>query len=279
MAITRNIATEKKHEGNLTAFAVASGETIYQGSLVGINASGYLVNITAANANTIKLVGVVADASANSTPVATTANGSISGGLHVSSAIAGDKTVRNVWLSGQFLLTFTSITQAMVGVTVFASDNYTVDETLTGARVGTLVTYISATSGWVDLNKFARDGGFVIAGALTAVTGTSAGGILAVANPYGSALLVEEFLLNVTTKSTGAGTGDYGVAANGTTSSDTLLDGTNMETTGYHSIGVNGGTNGKYGRVWGSTQFITGTASATLAGLVGTYIAVVRPLA
>jgi hypothetical protein len=276
MAITRNIATEKKNEGEVTAFAVASGETIYQGSLVGINASGYLVNITAANANTIKLVGVVQDGSANSTPAATSANGSISGGLNVSSAIAGDKTVRNVWLSGQFLLTFTSIAQANVGSTVYASDNYTVDETLTGARVGTLVTYISATSGWVDLNKFARDGGFVITGALTAAGG--AGVVLNVANPYGSALLVEEFLLNITTKSTGAATGDFGIAATGV-SSDILLDGTNLETTGYHSIGVNGGTNGKYGRVWASTTFITGTGSAATTGLVGTYIAVVRPLA
>ena len=33
----------------------------------------------------------------------------------------------------------------------------------------------------------------------------------------------------------------------------------------------NKGTNGGRGIAWGSTQYITGTASATLAGLVGTY--------
>ena len=55
----------------------------------------------------------------------------------------------------------TSITQAMVGKTMYASDNFTADDTITGAKIGTLVTYISATIGWVDLNKFAIDGQLV----------------------------------------------------------------------------------------------------------------------
>lgn len=280
MAVTKNQIVDKKDAGGLIAFPVASGETIYSNTLVGINASGYLFNLTAATANAARIVGVVADDSANSTPAATTANGSISGDLENSSAVAGDKTVRKVWTSGIFKLTFTSITQAMVGKTMYASDNFTVDDTISGAKVGTLVSYLSATSGWIDLNKgFNRDGSFVVTGSLTAVTSNTAGGIMAVLNPLGSACLVEEFLLNVTTKSTGAATGDYGIAADGTTSNDGLLDGTNMETTGYHSIGVNGGTNGKYGRVLGATQYLTGTASASVAGLVGSYIAVLRPLA
>lgn len=280
MAITKSTSINKKNEGGLTAFPVASGETIYSNTLCGVNASGYLYNLTAATANAARMVVVVADDGNSNTPAATTANGSISGSLQESSAVAGDKTVRMCWTQGQFELTFTSIAQNQVGKTVYASDNFTVDETVTGARVGTLVTYISSTKGWVDLNKgYNRDGSFFIAGSLTAVTGTTAGGIMAVLNPLGSACLVEEFLLNVTTKSTGAATGDYGIAADGTTSNDGLLDGTNMETTGYHSIGVNGGTNGKYGRVLGATQYLTGTASASVAGLVGTYIAVLRPLA
>ena len=104
---------------------------------------------------------------------------------------------------------------------------------------------------------------------LTAVTGTTAGGILAWANPEGASIIVDRFMIDITTGSTGAATGDFGVAANGTTSNDTLLDGVNMQTTGIQDNIENQGTNGVAAKKMTSSQYITGTASATLAGMVG----------
>ena len=105
--------------------------------------------------------------------------------------------------------------------------------------------------------------------ALTATTGTSGGGILSWANPEGAAIIVTGFYIDVTTGSTGAATADFGIAANGTTTNDTLIDGTNMQTTGVADNITQKGTNGVSRKKMTSSQFITGTASATLAGLVG----------
>jgi hypothetical protein len=110
-----------------------------------------------------------------------------------------------------------------------------------------------------------------LSGSLTAVTDTTAGGILSLANPLGVTLIITRFIIRISTGSTGAATGDFGVAADGTTSSDVLLDGVNMQTTGALDNIENQGTNGVSSRLWTSSQFVTGTASATLAGLVGTY--------
>jgi len=103
--------------------------------------------------------------------------------------------------------------------------------------------------------------------ALTAATATTAGGVVSLANPLGVALIITNAYLNITTAATtSANTIDLGVAANGTTSSDTLIDG--MTTTaGLKSAG---GTNGATPRTWATTEFVTGTASATLVGMVGT---------
>lgn len=103
--------------------------------------------------------------------------------------------------------------------------------------------------------------------ALTAATDTTAGGVVALANPFGVAVIIVNAYLNITTAATtGTNTVDVGIAANGTTSSDTIFDGTAM------SAGLKspGGTNGAVPRTWSTSQYITGTASATLAGMVGT---------
>jgi len=111
-----------------------------------------------------------------------------------------------------------------------------------------------------------------LSGDLTAVTGTTAGGIMSLANPEGAALIITRFIINLATEATGSATGDFGVAANGTTSSDTLLDGVNLGAAAAIFDNVDDqGTNGQSVLTWSATQFITGTASASLAGLVGTY--------
>lgn len=102
---------------------------------------------------------------------------------------------------------------------------------------------------------------------LTAATTTTAGGVVSIANPAGVDLIITDALLDITTAATtSANTIDAGVAANATTSSDTLFDG--QTTTA--GVKAPGGTNGGVRRVWGASQVVTATASASLAGMVGT---------
>lgn len=100
----------------------------------------------------------------------------------------------------------------------------------------------------------------------------SGGGIASVANPEGIALIVEGLILDVTTKATGACTADAGIAANGTTLNDTLIDGVDVGTAaGTFDDQKNAGTNGAGARRWGATEYLTvSTASGASAGLVGT---------
>lgn len=113
--------------------------------------------------------------------------------------------------------------------------------------------------------------------ALTAVTGTTAGGALSLANPEGVKLLITRLILHITTASTGAATVDAGIAANGTTSADNLIDGKSVATAGAFDNITDKGTNGKTVKEWGASEHLTITASATLAGMVGyAYIEYIR---
>ena len=103
----------------------------------------------------------------------------------------------------------------------------------------------------------------------------TAGGILAWQNPEASAVVVTRLVIDRTTKSTGACTADFGTAANGTTSSDNLLDGVNVGAAeGSEDNVQDGGTNGKARQrldaKGGATDYITGSrATGAAAGLVG----------
>lgn len=106
--------------------------------------------------------------------------------------------------------------------------------------------------------------------ALTAATDTTAGGVLSLANPEGAALIVTRLVLDITTNSTGAATVDAGIAADGTTSADNLIDGQSVASAAKVLDNVSdGGTNGKARQKWGASQYLTITASATTAGMVG----------
>lgn len=122
----------------------------------------------------------------------------------------------------------------------------------------------------------AQNGAYKVA--LTPVTGTTGGGALSLANPEGAAIIVTRLVLDITTPSTGAATVDAGIAANGTTSADNLIDGASVASAAKVLDNVtDGGTNGKARQKWGATQYLTITASATLAGLVGNaYIEYIR---
>lgn len=108
--------------------------------------------------------------------------------------------------------------------------------------------------------------------ALTAGTTTTGGDVLSLANPEGEDLIVTRLLLNITTASTGAATVDAGIAADGTTSSDTLIDGLDVNAAAGlfdNADATDQGTNGKASRTWDSDEYLTITPSATCAGLVG----------
>lgn len=95
--------------------------------------------------------------------------------------------------------------------------------------------------------------------------GATAGSVLALANPEGAQLVITRVILNVTTGAGGAFTADCGVAANGTTSSDTLLDGVSIVAAGVVDNINNGGSNGKARQLWGASEYITITPSASIA--------------
>mgnify|MGYP000913347512 CR=1 FL=1 len=105
--------------------------------------------------------------------------------------------------------------------------------------------------------------------ALTATTATTGGAAGAVVNPEGVPLIIKRAFLYVATPSGGAATVDVGIGATATTSNDTLIDGKSVATAGVFDNITDKGTNGKERQLWPVGQYITVTASATLAGLVG----------
>ena len=109
-------------------------------------------------------------------------------------------------------------------------------------------------------------------GAISAVT--HAAGVLggAWSNPEGEDIMVTGFYLDVTTAATGTPTVDVGVAANGTTTSDTILDACAVgDAADVSTPIIEGGTNGKGAVKMSSTQYITIDGSASLAGMVASF--------
>jgi hypothetical protein len=126
-------------------------------------------------------------------------------------------------------------------------------------------------------------GGYVIAQAAERIrfarvalaAADTAGGVLAWQNPEDQAIVVLRLVLNVTTKTSGACTLDFGPAANGTTSNALLIDGLDGNAaTGVFDNIENGGSTGistaKLAENGGATDYITGSkATGNAAGLVG----------
>jgi hypothetical protein len=113
----------------------------------------------------------------------------------------------------------------------------------------------------------------VLRGSLAALD--TGGGVLSVANPLSTAIIVKRIIFDVTTKSTGACTVDVGVTAtSATTSADNLMDGLDVGTAaGVFDNIENQGTNGKStGKVAVGKWITASMASGAAAGLVGTYI-------
>lgn len=131
-AATANLNTASK-EADLMSYPVAGSTHIYQGTMVCLNSSGYLVPAADTSGYT-NCVGVAYEEVNN-----TGSN--------------GDLRCR-VQAGRRFLLAATSITQAMVGTQMYVVDDQTVDDVAgvsNGIRAGILTEYISSTQGWVRI--------------------------------------------------------------------------------------------------------------------------------
>lgn len=266
MPLTRDLPIQRQRLGNKGVF-LAGVDVLYDGGLAVINTSGYAV--AGQDAAGYRFGGVV------------------DGQVDNSGGPAGAKKV-NLHREGEFLLAFSgTATQADVGKRVYVVDDQTVGLAQPGTGnvfAGVITEYVSASQVWVDIEPAAKrmPGQIeVLSGDLTAVTGTTVGGMLQLANPFGQTVYILDVLLDVTTEATGAATADVGVAADASTGSDTLLDGVDVGSAAILANNIdNKGTNGRRSRKWTASQYINGTASATLAGLVGTYyITVLIPTA
>lgn len=121
-----------RREANRAFYPVAASTTIYEGTLVYLNASGYAVADDGAGLQ--QFAGVAIEAANNG------------------SGSAGDKNVE-VWLTGVFPMVSSGQNQASVGLPVFGIDNQTVQLANTLASyVGIVDEYISATSIMVRIN-------------------------------------------------------------------------------------------------------------------------------
>ena len=133
-ALTRDRATPYR-EGIEVEYSVAANTKIYAGSLVCINAAGYVV--PAADTSGFQFAGVAMEQVDN-----TDGN---DGGQVV--------RLRRV---GVFEFDAGSITQAMVGTDMYATDDHTFDDTAGATnhvKVGQLTKFVSATKGWIDIAR------------------------------------------------------------------------------------------------------------------------------
>jgi hypothetical protein len=130
-ALSADAQVDRKDAG-LQSFPVEATTQIYKGAMVCLNAAGYLV--AGADTAGYKFVGIAYE--------------------NILGTTQGAKSCR-VYTLGRFLMTATSITQAMVGNTLYLVDDATVDDvTVTNfVAVGKLVQYVSSTSGWVDIGQ------------------------------------------------------------------------------------------------------------------------------
>jgi len=205
--------------------------------------------------------------------------------------------LENIYIDGAEVTATAAELNALHGATATSAEI----TTLAGVTAGTAKAskaLVLGTNKNVDTIAIA-DGGLKLgAGAGTAVTSTAAelnlvdgtdrvsrfkviplaandgAGLLFAAWTPGAAAIIRSLYLDITTQTTGACTVDCGVAANGTTLSDTLIHGLDAAAAaGLFSNHIQHGTNGLACVRCGSTQYVTGSvASGASAGIVGNAI-------
>ncbi len=133
-ALTRDRATPYR-EGIEVEYPVAANTKIYAGSLVCVNAAGYAV--PAADTSGVRFAGVATEEADN--------RGGGDGGQQV-----------RLRRAGVFEFDAVSISQNMVGVAMYATDDHSFDDAAgptNDIKVGLLVKYVSATKGWIDIAR------------------------------------------------------------------------------------------------------------------------------
>lgn len=97
------------------------------------------------------------------------------------------------------------------------------------------------------------------------------GGVASWANPVSGTIIISKLIVDLTTKSTTTGdTIDCGVAADGDTTDDDLVDGGDVGSVATLNSATNAGTNGSLARQAASGEYVTCSASSgTAAGLAG----------
>lgn len=118
------------------AYPVAAATTLYKGTAIALNASGYAVALTDSAA--VKFVGVALEGVIN-----TTAEGY---------GTAGDLNVR-VSTKGVHAFVSSGLAQANAGAELYFADDQTVQLAPTNQRAGTLARYTTATEALVDIGK------------------------------------------------------------------------------------------------------------------------------
>lgn len=124
----------QRKQAGLQSFPVYTATTIYKGSLVSLNSTGYA--IASADTAGTKFIGIAYEKVAN----------------------AGDSAALwiRVYTEGTFRLPATSITQAMVGDLMYVVDSGTMDDTAGSTNkiaVGTLVEFETTVIGWVNIGQ------------------------------------------------------------------------------------------------------------------------------
>lgn len=167
---------------------------------------------------------------------------------------------RNVRMTN---LDVTALTIGNVAVTATAAElNQLHNATASAAQISTL----AASVGTVSFDRSVK----VARVALAALD--TAGGVLSWANPEAVAIIINRLVVDVTTKSTGTCTVDFGTTAvSATTTSDTLIDGLDTGTAIITADNITDkGTNGKSRQKLAAGKWVTGSmASGAAAGTVG----------
>lgn len=180
MAVTANQLI-KRQDGCTRSYPVAASTTIYQGTLVFINAAGNADDDTATGVN--GFAGIAKDYVDNS------------------AGSAGDLWVE-VYTEGDFELTGTGFALTDNGMPVYADDNYALVLSLgsTSVRIGTIVRNVSSTKAIVAI-KPCGVGALEVA-PLTTITIADAAGTpdyalqaLTTTSPYGLATQAEAITL------------------------------------------------------------------------------------
>ena len=150
-----------------------------------------------------------------------------------------------------------------------AADGTTIEVDATTGQLQLKATGTSL-SGGLQRDQSSKFAGHWFQGTLAASDAVA--GVFQLENTYGSDLVVDRAIIHITTATAGACTIDIGVASDGVTSADNLLDGIDGTSTGAtdNIKSMDDGSNGRSVMTWRSGEFINASrATGATAGLVG----------